>query len=63
MTTTWTSCATPPERDGMFLVRRCYSTGEQMEDPEPMRFDGEWLHRDGLCVMPYDMWVEMGDTQ
>jgi hypothetical protein len=44
----------------MFLVRRCYSTGEQMEDPEPMRFDGEWLHRDGLCVMPYEMWAEMG---
>lgn len=58
--TDWKKCSEPPERCGMFEVQRYCANGDPYGLPEPMRFDGEFHSNDGLPVMPYDGYREIG---
>ena len=59
---TWISCANAPTRHDWYLVERRFSTGEQLEPPESIRWTGKWEVAQGFDLMPWDVYREMGEA-
>lgn len=56
---TWKTCATPPERDGLYEIECRFPDGEYLSGPEYLRWEGDWVGSFGLQIMPYDVWREV----
>jgi hypothetical protein len=60
VTPTWTSCATPPTKDGLYWVQCCFADGEPLIEAEVIRFEqGRWIGCMGLEIVDYDKWREL----
>ena len=60
---TWKTCATPPERDGLYEVQCLFPDGEPLTEPESLRWEGRWIGSFGLELMPYDRYRAIGEEQ